>query len=281
MNTQTMPKAIKYFEWLFLFGLGGIFLSIVFESIFGPDNLFFIDGSFGPSWFYLVYFSIILLLLFLTSRKRSNIAKWLLVALVAFNVILFAIRMLDFTLGYVSWSDWKPWRTFFAIFYISAFYFLFSTEGRSWFPVKKKNTKSKDVLPESTNNSTISDKDFVPTMLLCFFLGGLGMHRFFVGKTGTGILMLLTIGGLGIWWIIDLIMIAMGSFKDIHGRAIIYQSTNTANTAPSTHVPGKVEEAPPAKDIPAEIEKLADLKDKGIITDEEFQQKKQELLERI
>ena len=93
--------------------------------------------------------------------------------------------------------------------------------------------------------------------------------------------MLLTLGGLGIWWIIDLIMIAIGSFTDIEGRAITYQSANTANTAISTHVSEKVAEAPPAKDIPAQIEKLADLKDKGIITDEEFQQKKQELLDRI
>jgi len=126
-----------------------------------------------------------------------------------------------------------------------------------------------------------SDKDFLPTMLLCFFLGGLGIHRFFVGKTGTGILMLITFGGLGIWWLIDLIMIAIGSFTDIEGRAITYQSANTANTAQSTRVPEKVVEAPPAKDLPAEIEKLADLKDKGIITEDEFQQKKQELLERI
>ena len=126
-----------------------------------------------------------------------------------------------------------------------------------------------------------SDKDFLPTMLLCFFLGGLGIHRFFVGKTGTGILMLITFGGLGIWWLIDLIMIAIGSFTDIEGRAITYQSANTANTAQSTRVPEKVVEAPPATDLPAEIEKLADLKDKGIITEDEFQQKKQELLERI
>ena len=139
--------------------------------------------------------------------------------------------------------------------------------------------------PIKTHNSnkanTSSDKDFLPTMLLCFFLGGLGIHRFFVGKRGTGILMLITFGGLGIWWLIDLIMIAIGSFKDIEGRAITYQSTNTTNTTPGTHVPEKVVETPPAKDISAEIEKLADLKDKGIITDEEFQQKKQELLDRI
>ena len=63
-----------------------------------------------------------------------------------------------------------------------------------------------------------SDKGFVPALLLCFFLGSLGIHRFYVGKIGTGFLMLLTFGGLGIWTIIDFVMIAVGSFKDVEGR---------------------------------------------------------------
>lgn len=62
------------------------------------------------------------------------------------------------------------------------------------------------------------EKDWLITLLLCIFLGGLGIHRFYVGKTGTGILMLLTLGGCGIWIIIDIIMIATGSFKDAEGR---------------------------------------------------------------
>ena len=131
------------------------------------------------------------------------------------------------------------------------------------------------------SNSEPSDKDFITTLLICVFLGGLGAHRFFVDKSDTGILMLVTLGGLGIWWIIDIILIVTGSFEDSEGRVIAYQAAGTANTITSTHVPEKVAEAPPAKDIPAQIEKLADLKDKGIITDEEFQQKKQELLDRI
>ncbi len=65
-----------------------------------------------------------------------------------------------------------------------------------------------------------SEKGFVPALLLCLLLGGLGVHRFYVGKIGTGILMLLTLGGFGIWALIDLIVIAVGSFKDKSGLTL-------------------------------------------------------------
>lgn len=62
--------------------------------------------------------------------------------------------------------------------------------------------------------------DTKQTLLLCLFLGGIGVHRFYVGKVGTGILQLITLGGCGIWILIDLIMIITGSFTDKDGNKI-------------------------------------------------------------
>jgi len=66
----------------------------------------------------------------------------------------------------------------------------------------------------------VSEKGFVPTALLCFFLGILGVHRFYVGKVGTGFIQLFTLGGLGIWALIDLIIIICGNFTDKNGAKI-------------------------------------------------------------
>ncbi len=65
-----------------------------------------------------------------------------------------------------------------------------------------------------------SDKDFVTTLLLCWFLGVFGVHRFYVGDTTNGLIQLFTLGGCGIWALIDLILIISGSFKDADGRLV-------------------------------------------------------------
>lgn len=57
-------------------------------------------------------------------------------------------------------------------------------------------------------------------MLLCLFLGSLGVHRFYVGKVGTGVLQLITLGACGIWTVIDFIIIAVGNFTDGDGKLI-------------------------------------------------------------
>ena len=51
-------------------------------------------------------------------------------------------------------------------------------------------------------------------LLLCIFLGEFGIHRFYVGKIGTGILYLFTLGLFGVGWIVDIILIAAGAFRD-------------------------------------------------------------------
>lgn len=67
----------------------------------------------------------------------------------------------------------------------------------------------------------ISKKSRLAALLLCWFFGVLGVHRFYVGKVGTGILIILTCGGFfGIWPLIDLIMIITGSFTDKQGDVI-------------------------------------------------------------
>ena len=65
-----------------------------------------------------------------------------------------------------------------------------------------------------------SPKLILPAFLLCFFFGILGFHRFYVGKIGTGILQLITLGGCGLWTLFDLIMIIIGAFTDKEGNPI-------------------------------------------------------------
>ena len=63
-------------------------------------------------------------------------------------------------------------------------------------------------------------QNWLTCLLLCVFLGYLGGHRFYTGKIGTGVLMILTVGGCGIWIIIDLVMILSGKFTDAKGNLI-------------------------------------------------------------
>jgi TM2 domain-containing membrane protein YozV len=69
-------------------------------------------------------------------------------------------------------------------------------------------------------SSDISPKSRLAALLLCIFFGVFGVHRFYVGKVGTGVLQLITIGGLGIWAMVDLILIVVGSFTDGDGRRV-------------------------------------------------------------
>mgnify|MGYP001446773575 FL=1 len=68
-----------------------------------------------------------------------------------------------------------------------------------------------------------SDKDWTTLLILSILLGWLGVDRFYAGHIGLGVLKLLTLGGCGIWSLIDIIMVAIGNFKDADGLPIVNQ----------------------------------------------------------
>lgn len=85
--------------------------------------------------------------------------------------------------------------------------------------IETEQRQQEDVLGNPMLNNMgivpgISRKSKTTALLLCIFLGGFGAHRFYVGKGGTGILYLFTAGFWGIGWIIDIIRIVSGSFRD-------------------------------------------------------------------
>lgn len=63
-------------------------------------------------------------------------------------------------------------------------------------------------------------KDWLTTFLLCLFLGPLGIHRFYSGHIAIGLIQFFTGGGFGIWWLIDLILIATDNYTDNYGRPL-------------------------------------------------------------
>ena len=66
----------------------------------------------------------------------------------------------------------------------------------------------------------MEQKSFTTALILSVLLGGIGVDRFYLGYTGLGIAKLLTLGGCGIWALIDIILIATGKMKDADGNEL-------------------------------------------------------------
>lgn len=75
-------------------------------------------------------------------------------------------------------------------------------------------------MDEVTDTREPSEKSRGVATALAALLGPFGAHRFYVGKTGSGALMAATLGGLGVWWLYDLIVVAAGDFRDAAGRRV-------------------------------------------------------------
>ena len=75
--------------------------------------------------------------------------------------------------------------------------------------------------PATTPLPATGGKDWLVALLLSIFLGSLGIDRFYLGYTGLGILKLLTLGACGVWWLIDLILIAAGKMTDKDGQPLV------------------------------------------------------------
>ena len=70
------------------------------------------------------------------------------------------------------------------------------------------------------SNGSASRRDWLATLLFAIFLGKFGVDRFYTGSVGLGIFKLLTCGGLGVWWLIDIILLAVGSYRDGDGNTV-------------------------------------------------------------
>ena len=80
---------------------------------------------------------------------------------------------------------------------------------------------------EVIETKPVSPLSRLGALLFCLFLGYFGAHRFYAGKIGTALLMILTLGGFGIWVLVDCILILVGSFEDSEGRRLVNWWTRT------------------------------------------------------
>jgi len=148
----------------------------------------------------------------LSKEERKEEKQWngYLLVVVAFAVITIGCAILKVTMFYL-------------LILLIVIYFVYALIRN------RKNKKAvcneviikKELNQHCMETTKESPKSRTTILLLCIFLGVIGVHRFYVGKNGTGVLQILTIGGLGVWTLIDLIMIITGGFTDKEGNIVM------------------------------------------------------------
>lgn len=92
-------------------------------------------------------------------------------------------------------------------------------------------------------------------LALSVTLGMFGAHRFYTGKTGTGLLMLVTIGGLGFWYLYDLILVASGEFRDSEDR-VVYTWNQADRRQGNARRPGGALGSRQAEDLQEQLDQV-------------------------
>ena len=174
---------------------------------------------------------------FFAFLKKSKIVSRILIFFWIFCLLMFVSQ---------GFEDFSAFPVMTVIFFLPAFLIEYNCN-----PILKRNQNKANNVDIRNSNAT-SQKSWIATLLLCLFTGHLGGHRFYVGKIGTGVVGLCTMGCFGIGTIVDLITIAIGRFTDKDGGLIENNSNSDLNNYPGVQQTPRINSTPLTK-TPAEI----------------------------